>query len=75
MLLWPSKFATAKIQCSFEIGKETAFGGNIYFAGDGIIVSFNVSLMFQFSVSLKQRKYTTFKSNVKNKENFDFFFI
>ena len=34
MLLWASKFATAKIECSFEMGNNT-FGSNIYFAGDG----------------------------------------
>ena len=35
MLLWASKFATAKIECSFEMGKQTPLGpGNIYFAGD-----------------------------------------
>ena len=35
MLLWASKFATAKIECSFEMGKYTPLGGIIYFAGDG----------------------------------------
>ena len=35
MLLWASKFATAKIVCSFEMGKINPFGGNIYFAGNG----------------------------------------
>ena len=35
MLLWASKFATAKIKHSFEMGKWTPLGGNIYFAGDG----------------------------------------
>ena len=34
MLLWASKFATAKIECSFEIARKT-FGGTIYFAVDG----------------------------------------
>ena len=37
MLLWASKFATAKIECSFEMGMhvKNTFGGNTYFAGDG----------------------------------------
>ena len=26
MLLWASKFATAKIECSFEMGKQTPLG-------------------------------------------------
>ena len=34
ILLWASKFATAKIECSFEMGKKTPLG-NIYLAGDG----------------------------------------
>ena len=37
MLLWASKFATAKIECSFEMGKIDTFGGTIYFAGDGTL--------------------------------------
>ena len=37
MLLWASKFATAKIECSSEVGKKTPLGGTIYFAVDGII--------------------------------------
>ena len=36
MLLWASKFATAKIECSFEMGKWTPFGGIINYAVDGI---------------------------------------
>ena len=35
MLLWASKFATAKIECAFEMDKLNIFGGNIYSAGDG----------------------------------------
>ena len=35
LLLWASKFATAKIECIFEMGKQTPLGGTIYFAGDG----------------------------------------
>ena len=38
MLVWASKFITAKIECSFEMGKNS-FGGNIYFAGDDTINS------------------------------------
>ena len=34
-----NKFAAAKIECSFEMGKVHNFGGNIYFAGDGTSVS------------------------------------
>ena len=34
LLLWANKFATAKIECSFEMGKQTPLGGSIYFAGD-----------------------------------------
>ena len=33
MLSWASKFATAKIECSFEMGKLTPLSGNTYFAG------------------------------------------
>ena len=40
MLIWASKFATAKIECSFELDKETPLGGsNIYFAGEGTFYS------------------------------------
>ena len=36
MFLWASRFVTAKIECSLEMGKYVnTFGGNIYFAGDG----------------------------------------
>ena len=36
MLLWASKFATAKIECSFEMGNNCKLlWGNIYFAGNG----------------------------------------
>ena len=35
MLLWASKFATAKIECSFEMGKQTPLGGITYFAVNG----------------------------------------
>ena len=38
MLLWASKFATAKIECSFEMGKLAPLRGNIYFAGDGTCI-------------------------------------
>ena len=34
MLLWASKFATTKIECSFEMGKLTPLGGTNYFAVD-----------------------------------------
>ena len=34
MLLWTSKFATVKIECSFEMDKYTPLKGTIYFAGD-----------------------------------------
>ena len=35
MLLWASKFANAKIECSFKMGKWTPLiKGNIYFAGE-----------------------------------------
>ena len=33
--LYASKFTTAKIEWTFAMDKETPFGGNIYFAGDG----------------------------------------
>ena len=36
MLLWASKFATAKIEWSFERCKYNIFEGNIYFAADGL---------------------------------------
>ena len=29
LYIWASKFDTAKIECSFEMGKETPFGGTI----------------------------------------------
>ena len=34
MLLWASKFATAKIECSFEMGKSTPLGVT-FIAGEG----------------------------------------
>ena len=34
MLLWASKFDTAKIICIIEMGEYNTFWGNIYFAGD-----------------------------------------
>ena len=37
MLLWASKFATGKIECTLENGKANTFGGNIYLAGDGTL--------------------------------------
>ena len=36
MISWASKLATAKIECSLEMGKW----GTIYFAGDGTMFSF-----------------------------------
>ena len=38
MLLWASKFATARIECSFEMGKYTPLGDNIYLAGGSILL-------------------------------------
>ena len=46
LLLWASKFATAKIECSFEMGKQTPLGVTFillvmvhdtcdFFTGDG----------------------------------------
>ena len=35
MFLWASKFASAIIECGFEMGKLTPLRGTIYFAGDG----------------------------------------
>ena len=35
LLLWASKFATAKIECSFEMEQVKSIGGTIYFAVDG----------------------------------------
>ena len=46
MLLWASKSGTAKIECSFEMGKVKTFGGTIYFAVNGtctIVKSFENS--------------------------------
>ena len=40
MLLWASKFATARIECSFEMGKEAPSWGYIYFDGNGALVHF-----------------------------------
>ena len=37
ILLWTSKFTTAKIECSSEMCKLTPLGGTIYFAGDGTL--------------------------------------
>ena len=34
MLLWANKFSTAKIECSFGMGKQAPFGGTINFAVD-----------------------------------------
>ena len=33
MLLWASKFTTAKIECTFDVWQVNTFGGNAYFAG------------------------------------------
>ena len=35
MLLWVSIFAIAKIECSFEMGKQTPLGVSFIFAVDG----------------------------------------
>ena len=48
MLLWARKFATAKIECSFEKGNKTPLGGNINFAGDGTF-SFISCTIFLFA--------------------------
>ena len=45
MLLWASKFATAKIECSFEMGKLTHLGGTIYFAVIVLINAFFNTLL------------------------------
>ena len=39
MLLWASKFATAKIECIASKWEVNIFRGSIYFAGDDTIIS------------------------------------
>ena len=51
MLLWASKSGTAKIECSFEMGKVKTFGGTIYFAVNGtctIVKSFENSSVGEY---------------------------
>ena len=60
MSLLASKFATAKIECSFEIGNWTPLGGGgdyIYFAGDGTLTYYEA-----FKVKEKTVSYCCMKS-------------
>ena len=41
-LLWASKFGTAKMDCSFEMGKQKPLGGTIYFTVDFTLI-YNIS--------------------------------
>ena len=50
-----NKFATAKIECSFENGQVDTFGGNVYFAGEGTLYG----AWTQVSFSYNQTAYTT----------------
>ena len=64
MSLWASKFATAEIECSFEMGGQVnTFRGTIYFAADCTISNYyNITdkvyffILKQF-VSLYQQAY------------------
>ena len=59
MLLWASKFATAKIECSFEMGKQTHLWrgeGNIYFAGDGTSCSLFIPIAKNVYIFLMHKR-------------------
>ena len=40
--LWASKFATAEIECIFEMGKQAPLGCTIYFAIDITLSAYNL---------------------------------
>ena len=54
MLLWASKFATAKIECSFKIETKHLWG-NIYFAGDDTIVYIYIYIYIYNLIELRVR--------------------
>ena len=60
ILLWASKFATAKIECSFKMGKNTPLGGTIYFAVDRTYSRYTCPLKIRTLKSKMKLIYTNY---------------
>ena len=50
MILWASKFAAAKIECSLDMREVNTFGGTIYFASDGTHYIFSIPHVIQLQM-------------------------
>ena len=67
MLLWPSKFGTAEIECSFEMsnGQVKTFGSTIYFAAHGTYLNLFVKKRFSNTIiCIIESKFTIRRYNI-----------